>query len=166
MHGSLPPLPEYTFRAWCSVKVQRTLPFIVSVGKYVQIVVFWVVTPCIVLAGYQSFRDPCCIHLHPWTSETLVHGVTTQKTTTWIRGCIQKFPDWVDNEITINTPWEATQRVMAAKLTRLTHKIAIQLLLLAEGCTICTSRSRRPVRKLLDTNSYSRRSWSLKFRIG
>jgi hypothetical protein len=43
---------------------------------------------------------------------------------------------------------------MAAKLTRLTHKIAIQLNLVAESCTICSSRSRRPVRKLLDTPSY------------
>jgi len=37
---------------------------------------------------------------------------------------------------------------MAAKHTRLTHQIV------AEGCTICSSRSRRPVRKLLDTPSY------------
>jgi hypothetical protein len=60
------------------------------------------------------------------------------------------------NEITtINTRWEATQRVMAAKLTRLTHKIAIQLHLLAESCIICSSRSRRSVRKLLDTPSYT-----------
>jgi hypothetical protein len=33
---------------------------------------------------------------------------------------------------TINTRWEPTQRVMAAKLTRLTHKIAIQRHLVAE----------------------------------
>jgi hypothetical protein len=75
-----------------------------------------------------------------------------------IRGCIQKFPDWVDNEITTttttNTLWEATQRVMAAKLLRLTHKIAIQLHLVAHSCTICSSRSRWPVRELLDTPSY------------
>jgi len=38
---------------------------------------------------------------------------------------------------------------MGAKLTRLTHKIAIQLHLVAES----SSRSRRPVRKLLDTTS-------------
>jgi hypothetical protein len=38
---------------------------------------------------------------------------------------------------------------MAAKLTRLTHKIAIQLHLVAESFTICNSRSRRPVPKLL-----------------
>jgi hypothetical protein len=44
---------------------------------------------------------------------------------------------------------------MAAKLTRLTHKIVIQLHLVAESCTICSSRSRRPVQKLLDTPSYN-----------
>jgi hypothetical protein len=43
---------------------------------------------------------------------------------------------------------------MATKLTSLTHKIAIQLHLVAESFTICISRSRRPVRKLLDTPSY------------
>jgi len=43
---------------------------------------------------------------------------------------------------------------MAAKLTRLTHKIAIQLLLVTESCTICSYCSRRPVRKLLGTPSY------------
>jgi hypothetical protein len=55
---------------------------------------------------------------------------------------------------TINTGWEATQRVIAAKLTILTHRIAIQLHLVAESCTICSSRSRRPVRKLFDLPSY------------
>jgi len=40
---------------------------------------------------------------------------------------------------------------MEAKLTRLTHKIAIEVYLVAESGTICSSRSRRPVRKLLDT---------------
>jgi hypothetical protein len=44
---------------------------------------------------------------------------------------------------------------MAAKLTRLAHKIAIQLHLVAESCTICSSLSRRPVLKLLDTTSYT-----------
>jgi hypothetical protein len=43
---------------------------------------------------------------------------------------------------------------MAAKLTRLAHKIVIQLHLVAEGSTICSSRSRRPVRILLDIPSY------------
>jgi len=44
---------------------------------------------------------------------------------------------------------------MAAKLTRLAHKTAIPLHLVAVSCTICSSRSRRPVRKLLDTPFYS-----------
>jgi hypothetical protein len=34
-------------------------------------------------------------------------------------------------------------------------KIAIQLHLVAESCTICSFRSRRPVRKLLDTPSHA-----------
>jgi len=42
---------------------------------------------------------------------------------------------------------------MATGLTRLTHKIAIQLHLVAVSCTVCSSHSRRPVRKLLDTHS-------------
>jgi hypothetical protein len=74
-----------------------------------------------------------------------------------VRWCIQKFPDAVDNEITlttINTRWEATQSVMAAKITRLAHKIARQLHLVAESCIICSSRSRRPVRILSDTPLY------------
>jgi hypothetical protein len=58
---------------------------------------------------------------------------------------------------TINTRWGATQMVMAVKLTRMTHKIAMQLHLVAESCTICSSRSRRAVRKLLDTSSYCRK---------
>jgi hypothetical protein len=87
---------------------------------------------------------------------------SSNATWNYIRGCNQKFPDWVDNEITTtttttttNSRWEAIQRVMAAKLTSLTHKIATQLPLVVESCTICSSRSRRPVRKLLDTPSYS-----------
>jgi hypothetical protein len=49
---------------------------------------------------------------------------------------------------------KATQRFMVAELTRLTHRTAIQLHLVAESCTICSSRSRRPVWKILDTPSY------------
>jgi hypothetical protein len=43
---------------------------------------------------------------------------------------------------------------MTAKLTTLTQKIALQLHLLAESYTICSSRFRWPVRKFLDTPSY------------
>jgi hypothetical protein len=60
------------------------------------------------------------------------------------------------NKINNNKNWlrRSNAKVMAAKLTRLTHKIAIQLHLVAESFTIFSSRSRRPVRKLLDTPSY------------
>jgi hypothetical protein len=65
--------------------------------------------------------------------------------------CI-KFPNWADDEM--NTRWEATKKTMAAKLTRLTHEIAIQLYLVAESCAIHSSRSRRPDQEILDTTSY------------
>jgi len=34
-----------------------------------QIEVFWVVTPCSDVVGYQRFRDPYCLHLQgeDWT---------------------------------------------------------------------------------------------------
>jgi len=51
---------------------------------------------------------------------------------------------------------------MAAKLTRLIHKIAIQLHLVSENSTTCSSRARLPVRKLLDTLSYVTFSWHIK----
>jgi len=54
---------------------------------------------------------------------------------------------------TMNTSSEATQKLMAAKLTRLTHKM-IELHLVAESCTIWSSHSRHPIRKFLDTPSY------------
>jgi len=44
---------------------------------------------------------------------------------------------------------------MAAKLASLTHKIAMQLYLVAESCNICSTPSRWPVHKLLDTPSYT-----------
>jgi len=46
------------------------------------------------------------------------------------------------------------QRILIAKLTRLIHKIAIQLHLVPESCTICSSLSRWPVQKLLVTPLY------------
>jgi hypothetical protein len=46
------------------------------------------------------------------------------------------------------------QSVMATKLTRPIHKIAIRLHPMAESCTICSSHCRRPVRKLLVTPTY------------
>jgi hypothetical protein len=52
---------------------------------------------------------------------------------------------------------------MTIKLTRLTHKIAIQLHLVADSCTICNSHCRRSVRKLLDTPSYSGNNWATRY---
>jgi hypothetical protein len=62
---------------------------------------------------------------------------------------------------TTNTRSEATQRVMAAKLTKLTHKISMQLHLVSESCNTGSSRSRWPVRKLLDTPAYVDERWHL-----
>jgi hypothetical protein len=79
------------------------------------------------------------------------------RTHTQYEGVIKRFRTESDTKYMltkINTRSEATQRVMAAKLTRLTHKIAIQLHLVAESCTICSSRSKRLVRKLLNTPFY------------
>jgi hypothetical protein len=41
------------------------------------VVVFWVVTPCSAVVGYQRFRGPCCLHFTlkmqaAWAFETLV----------------------------------------------------------------------------------------------
>jgi hypothetical protein len=75
-----------------------------------------------------------------------------------LRGRIQKFPDWVDNEIysySNKHSLRSNTKGYGVKITRLIHKIAIQLHLVAESCIICSSRSRRPVRKLLVTLSYT-----------
>jgi hypothetical protein len=83
---------------------------------------------------------------------------THTHTHTHTRGCIQKFQDNVDKEINNNNNNKHSLRsntnCYSDKLTRLTHKIAIELHLVAESCTICSSRSRRPVRKLFVTPSY------------
>jgi hypothetical protein len=54
---------------------------------------------------------------------------------------------------------------MAAKLTRLTHKIEIQLRLVAESCTICSSRYKRPIRELLDKPSYIKKRKERRLRV-
>jgi hypothetical protein len=108
----------------------------------------------------QQWRRLC---VTCWLVRRVVNKGTTEEEwcmciKTFVRGCIQKFPDWVISKYTLttmNTRWEATQKVIAAKLTRLTQKIAICQHLVAKSCTICNYRSRRSVRKLLDTLSYS-----------
>jgi len=46
-----------------------------------------------------------------------------------------------------------SKKVIAEKLTRPTHKRAMQLNIVAENSTICSSRSRRPFRKVLGISS-------------
>jgi hypothetical protein len=92
-----------------------------------------------------------------------VKKVTYQLTWLWnteeitklrhLRGYIQKFMDWVDNEIYAYLRYYSL-RSNTKGYGGKTNKIAIQLHLVAESCTICSSRARRPVRKLLDTPSY------------
>jgi D-alanyl-D-alanine carboxypeptidase len=64
-----------------------------------------------------------------------------------ILGCIQKFPDWVDNEINNNKNTLSSNKKVSGGKTHYTDS--------ADSYTICSSRSRRPVRKLLDTPSYA-----------
>jgi hypothetical protein len=52
--------------------------FQVSTSANIQVEVFWVVTPCSVVAGYQSFRESCCLHFHPAT----LYGVTARNIST------------------------------------------------------------------------------------
>jgi len=37
--------------------------FEVVTAMQIQVAVFWVVTPCNDVAGYQRFEGPCCLHL-------------------------------------------------------------------------------------------------------
>jgi hypothetical protein len=102
-----------------------------------------------------------------WTS-IQIH-MQHRKIRIWkLRGSIQKFPDWVITKYKRTfgiTHWEAIQRVMTAKLTRLTHKIEIQLHLLAESCIIWSSRSRWSVWKLLDIPFYVYRKFEYTFQL-
>jgi hypothetical protein len=82
----------------------------------------------------------CYIHLH-WVYEGVSKSFRTE--------LIKKY-----TLTTISTRREATQRVMTAKLTWLTHRILIQLHLVAGSYTICSSRARQPVRKLMDISLY------------
>jgi WD40 repeat protein len=111
---------------WC-LAVTKDLTIITGDSRYLCLCY----CNCIALTSFTvlPYKD---VSKSFWT-ESIMRSTTTTTTTT------------------TNTHWEATQRVMEAKLTRLTHKIVIQLHLVAESCTICISHSRRPVWKLLDT---------------
>jgi hypothetical protein len=74
MGKAIPPLPQYAFMAWCSFKEKakgqlyfyllrnKCASFEAFTAVMSQVEVFWVVTPCGVVVGYQRFREPCC---HP-----------------------------------------------------------------------------------------------------
>jgi hypothetical protein len=44
------------------VKVLDSATFEVFTAMNIQVVVFWVVTPCSDVIGYQRFGGPCCLH--------------------------------------------------------------------------------------------------------
>jgi len=61
-------------------------------GKFAQNVkihvdVFWVMTPCSIMVGYQCWRWRQHGRLQRWYPTTPLHGITTQKTSTWIHRC-------------------------------------------------------------------------------
>jgi hypothetical protein len=46
----------------------------------IHVKVFWVVTPCSVVAGYRRFRGPYCLHLQGGgISETLIYYSNTTR---------------------------------------------------------------------------------------
>jgi len=55
----------------------------------IQVTVFWIVTPCSNVAGYQCFRASCCLHLEPedrgsmviWNIGILPHHYTVSQPT-------------------------------------------------------------------------------------
>jgi hypothetical protein len=38
----------------------------------IQVKFFWVVMPCSDVIGYQHFRGPCCLHLHPGYTKNMI----------------------------------------------------------------------------------------------
>jgi hypothetical protein len=160
---------EWLWRRWSWLISKYYLEFLLEECKnWEQLQILWATfEPKTTLERYHD-ADPLGWRSHGCTG---AHNISISKDSIFIgivasifvstcfeyARIIQKFPDWVITKYTltsINTRWEVTQRVMEAKLTKVTHKIAIQLHLVVQSCTICSSRSRRPVRKLLDTPSY------------
>jgi hypothetical protein len=69
-----------------------------------------------------------------------------------IRGYIRQFPDWVDNEINNNKhSLRSNTKGYGGKIHYSDSQNSDTT---TESCTTCSSRSRGPVRKLLDTPSY------------
>jgi len=70
-----------------------------------------------------------CVHWNSkWISPVLGESI--------IRECIQKFPDWVENDVyayLLHFSFRCNTKGYGDKITRLTHKIAIELHLVAES---------------------------------
>jgi hypothetical protein len=164
MRGAIPPLPQYVFMAWCLVK--RSDSFTLPGANPAVLHTSSSRGTCLstrktdILPSYHIVSHAGLLLLATVLSGTELHYSWWQACVSLLDSLVQHRKEGVSKSFrtesitTINTLWEATQRFMAAKLTRLTHKIAIQLHLLAESYIICISRSRRPVRKLLDTPSH------------
>jgi hypothetical protein len=52
------------------VKGRHGERFEIFTAMKIQIVIFWVVTPCSNMVGYQRFGGPCCFHLQITTHVT------------------------------------------------------------------------------------------------
>jgi hypothetical protein len=72
-----------------------------------------------------------------------------------VQGCIQKFPEWLDNEIDNNNNKHLSRSNTTGYggRTDYTDSQNSDTTTPEESCTIYSSRSRWPVRKLLDTPS-------------
>jgi len=66
---------------FCYVSLCGNIYFYVRIEVFtammIQVVVFWVVTPCSIVIGYQSFRGLCCLHGPP---ERWYHYTASQPT--------------------------------------------------------------------------------------
>jgi hypothetical protein len=77
MHGVISPLLQYAFMAWYSIihgirevfilpkywNHPTAFPYILALLFVGKVAVFWVVTPCSDVVGYQRFGGPCCLHV-------------------------------------------------------------------------------------------------------
>jgi len=101
-------------------------------------------TPRAYLKTSRVFLSPLAMR-HSWVLLTKMYEVISKSFRT------ESMTKYTTTKI--NSRWEATQRVMGAKLATLTHKIAIQLHPVAESCNICSSHSGRPVPRNIIENS-------------
>jgi hypothetical protein len=69
----------------------------VFIAGKIQVVFFWVVTPCSVVIGYQHFRGPCCLNLQ---GTSLFHYVRSRNSLmVRLSSYFQIFLDWYLSDI-------------------------------------------------------------------